>query len=324
MNDLISIVIPIYNTEEYLNRCLDSVLNQSYKNLEILLINDGSTDSSEKICLEYAKNDKRIKYIKKENGGIASARNLGIEIATGKYIGFVDSDDVIDKNMYEILYKNLVNTGANLSICEVVRFSNIPNFTEENESIIYSKEELLKIILEDEKICNYAVNKLFNLELIRNIRFPIGKLLEDVGTIYKFILNSDKIVYTNSKLYGYYSRNGSVSKNISQKFIYDYFEMIEKRYEDLKEYNLGDYLILNKVNVILCSFIDLSHNRHLLKDNEFNDFMKQKRLELKKLNTKNIKKINKKTHNILLNILLFNRTLFFLLMSTYLRLKIQK
>lgn len=321
MNDLITIVVPIYNMEKYLNRCLDSILNQTYQNLEILLINDGSSDDSEKICLEYTKLDKRIKYLKKENGGLSSARNLGIKNATGKFIGFVDSDDVIDKNMYQILYSNLLQYGADVSICEVTRFNDFPVFSIEKSVVEYTKEDVLKIILKDEKICNYAVNKLYKLQLIKDIYFPIGKVQEDVGTIYKFILNCEKIVYTDSKLYGYYSRENSISKNTSTKFIYDYFEMIEKRYQDLKEYNFGEYLNLNKVNVILCAFIDLSHNRNLLKDKEFNEFMKQKRVELKKLNTKSIKKINKKTHNILINILLLNQTLFFILMSAYLRLK---
>ena len=117
MNDLISIIIPIYNTEKYLKRCLDSVINKSYENLEIILINDGSTDASEEICKDYLEKDKRIKYFKKANGGLSSARNYGIKKSTGKYIGFVDSDDVISYDMFLTLYNNLVETSSDMSIC---------------------------------------------------------------------------------------------------------------------------------------------------------------------------------------------------------------
>lgn len=320
MNDLISIIIPVYNMEKYLKRCLDSVINQSYKNLEILLIDDGSADSSGDICLEYSKKDNRIKYYKKENGGLSSARNYGLDRYKGEYVGFIDSDDVIDKDMFKILYNNIKKSDADMSICEVVRFKDNPEFKVIDKYDIYSKEDILKIILEDKKICNFAVNKLYSRNIVKDIRYPLGKVQEDVGTTYKFIMNAEKIVYTESKLYGYYSRDNSISKSLNKRFIYNYFEMIEKREEDLKKYNINDYLVLNKVNVILGIFIDLSMNRKLLKDKELNNYMNNRLKELKKL-YKEVKKINTKKHNILINILVFNKKIFLLLMNFYLKIK---
>lgn len=319
-NNLISIIIPVYNTEKYLVRCINSVLIQSYKNIEVILIDDGSTDNSYKICLGFSKLDKRIKVVKQQNSGASMARNKGVNIAKGKYIGFVDSDDIIDKDMFKTLYDNLVKYDADLSICEVVRFNKEPNFNNSNNITLLNQKEALKILLEDKKICSYSVNKLCKKELIKDIKYPLNKMQEDVGTIYKFITTANKIVYSDSKLYGYYTRLGSVTKTLKTQFIYDYFEMIDKRYKDLLNYDIKSYLDLNYVNVILGNFIDLSLNQKLLEDKELKYFMDEKYKKLKKLNTKNIKKLNTKKHNILINILLLNKKLFYILMKTYLRL----
>lgn len=115
--DKISIVVPIYNVEKYLDQCVKSIINQTYKNLEIILVNDGSIDNSGKICDKYKRQDNRVIVIHKENGGSSDARNVGIQIATGKYIGFVDSDDYIEKDMYEFLYNNMINENADISCC---------------------------------------------------------------------------------------------------------------------------------------------------------------------------------------------------------------
>lgn len=319
-NNLISIIIPVYNMEKYLAKCLDSVINQSYTNLEILLIDDGSVDTSSQICMEYVKKDNRIKYYKKENGGLSSARNFGLDKCNGDYIGFVDSDDVIHRDMFNILYNNIKVTNSDLSICEVIRFNDKPEFEVIDSYEIYSKQDILKIILEDIKICNFAVNKLYKRDIVKDIRYPLGKVQEDVGTTYKYIMNAEKIVYTESKLYGYYSRDNSISKAINKKFIYDYFEMIEKRACDLKEYGIEDYLELNKANVILGIFINLSMNKRLLKDKELDNYMTQKLKELKTL-YKKTKRINTTKHNILINILLLNKKVFLLVMKLYLDLK---
>lgn len=319
-NDLISVIIPIYNVEKYLSRCLDSIINQSYKNLEIILVDDGSIDLSSQICMNYVKKDSRINYYKKKNGGLSSARNFGLDIFKGEYVSFIDSDDVVSLDMLKILYDNIKDTNSDISICEVTRFSDKPNFTILNDYSIFSKEDVLKIILEDKKICNYAVNKLYKRNVIKNIRYPLGKVQEDVGTTYKFIQNSNKVVYTESKLYGYYARENSISKTLNKKFIYDYFSMIEQRQEDLKDYGIDDYLILNKVNVILGIFIDISLNKKILKDKELKNYMDEKLKELKIL-YKIVKNINTTKHNILIKILVIDKNLFCLVMGLYLKIK---
>lgn len=318
-NDLISIIIPVYNMEKYLNNCLDSVINQSYSNLEILLIDDGSTDRSSKICKEYSKKDNRIKYYKKKNGGLSSARNYGINKCTGKYIGFIDSDDIIHKDMFKILYNNIIKSNADMSICEVTRFNKEPNYYITDNYQIYNNIDVLKIILEDRKIFNFAVNKLYKKELIKDIKFPLNKVQEDVGTIYKFIINTKKIVYTESRLYGYYTRNDSLSNFLTKKFIYDYFELLDIRAKDLKEYNLNNYIELNKANVILGIFINISFNKDILKDKEIKKYLDNKLKELKIL-YKNIRNINTLKSNILICILLFNQNIFYIFYKYYFKL----
>ncbi len=318
--ELVSIIIPVYNAEKYLKRCIDAVISQSYKNLEIILIDDGSTDLSGKICDDYQKKDKRIKVIHKVNEGAGSARNYGLDAAKGKYIGFVDADDVIDKDMFLILYNNLINNDADLSICEVTRFKDNAVFTKDNTTIIYNSFEALKVLLEDKKICSYSVNKLCKREILKNVSYPTKTVQEDVGTVYKFIMNARKIVYTPSKLYGYYMRNSSVTNTITPKFIYDNFNMIEQRSNNIDDPKLAIYLKLNKANVILGTFIDLAQNRKLLKDQKLNSFMQDKFKELKNIN-EDIKIINTKKHNILIRLLLFNPKLFFSIMNLYLKIK---
>ncbi len=317
--DLISIIIPIYNMEKYLNKCLDSVINQSYTDIEILLIDDGSTDNSSKICKEYCKIDNRIKYYKKKNGGLSSARNYGMKKVTGTFFGFVDSDDIIHKDMFKILYDNIIRTNADMSICEVTRYTKNPDYYVTNDYQIYDKTEVLKIILEDRKIFNFAVNKLYKKELSNQIKFPINKVQEDVGTIYKFIMNTDKIVYTESRLYGYYIRPDSLSNNLTKKFIFDYMELLDKRAIDLKDYNLKDYIELNRANVILGIFINVSFNKDILKDKEVKKYLNNMIKELKIL-YKNIKTINTKKSNILIYILLFNQNIFYIFYKLYFKL----
>lgn len=318
-NDLISIIIPVYNMEKYLGNCLDSVINQSYSNIEVLLIDDGSTDNSSKICKEYCNIDDRIKYYKKKNGGLSSARNYGMKKVTGEYFGFVDSDDIIHKDMFKILYDNIIKTNADMSICEVTRYTKCPDFYITDDYQIYNKNEVLKIILEDRKIFNFAVNKLYKRELSSSIKFPINMVQEDVGTIYKFIMNTNKIVYTEGRLYGYYIRPDSLSNNLTKKFIFNYMELLDRRAIDLKDYNLNNYIELNRANVILGIFINVSFNKNILNDNEVEDYLNDMLKELKIL-YKNIKLINTRKSNILIRLLLFNQNIFYTFYKYYFKL----
>ena len=162
----ISVIVPIYNAEAYLNRCLDSIINQTYSDLEIILINDGSTDNSLDICLEYASKDKRIVVYNQTNKGISKTRNKGIELATGDYIGFVDSDDIISPRMYETLYNLMTDEKCLIAGCQYTKFTSSCKFKEDKNYISYTKEEALKKNL-NEEISNFLWDKLIKEELYK-------------------------------------------------------------------------------------------------------------------------------------------------------------
>lgn len=211
---LISVIVPVYNVEQYLSRCVDSLLAQTYHNLEIILVDDGSTDNSGAICDLYSKKDKRISVIHKKNGGLSDARNVGIDLANGSYIGFVDSDDWIAQNMLETLLHNMIYYEADVSIC---RFKFTADEKEkevavQNETRIYDKYQAIDAMFIDKVFASHACNKLYKAHLFDNIRFPIGKIYEDQFTTYKIIWAANKIVYTNKQCYYYFIRNDSIAR----------------------------------------------------------------------------------------------------------------
>ena len=195
MSDLISIIIPVYNVEKYLERCVKSVINQTYKNLEIILVDDGAKDNSGKMCDELSKLDSRIKVIHKENGGLSDARNFGLKIATGDYIGFVDSDDYIADDMYETLYYTIKNNNADISIVSFYEMykEKVIGVRDSGNLEILSKQEAMKELLIDTKIQSYAWNKLFKKELFNDLKFPTGKNFEDIATTLLLFEKCDKV-----------------------------------------------------------------------------------------------------------------------------------
>ena len=214
MKDLISIVVPIFNVEQYLEKCILSIINQTYKNLEIILVDDGSTDNCGEICDKFALMDSRIKVIHKANGGLSDARNEGIKISTGKYIGFVDSDDYIDQDMYSTLYDNMIKSGAQLSVCSrILVVDNVEHFTHyENKYKCFSNREALKdLFIRNEYLCHAAWDKLYSRDLWNDMEFPVGRLFEDAAVMYKIFEKCDKIVSTKKQLYYYVQRKGSIS-----------------------------------------------------------------------------------------------------------------
>lgn len=227
MKDLISIIIPVFNSEKTLSRCLDSVLKQTYKNIEIILINDGSTDNSLKICKEYEKKDRRIKVIDKNNEGIATSRNIGIKSSKGKYIGFIDSDDFIESNMYEVLYKNLIKYNADIAICQYTKEKNkIEVKNNKSKAIIMDNQEALIKLLDDKEINSFVWNKLISKDLLLNITFPDGKVFEDLATMHKIIASAKKVVYDSYIGYHYIVNELSITKSISEKMLLDYIDAI--------------------------------------------------------------------------------------------------
>ncbi|WP_391116738.1 glycosyltransferase family 2 protein [Psychrobacillus sp. L3] len=213
MSEIITVIVPIYKVEAYLHRCVDSILNQTYKNLEILLIDDGSPDKCGEICDEYAKLDERIKVIHKKNGGLSDARNAGIEIAKGEYISFIDSDDWIHVEYIEKLYQLLRKTDSDISVCDFIRTSTEDIQGENSKEIIYeySNVEALGQFLDKFYVqMVIACGKLYKRKLFEEIRFPVGRIHEDEFTTYKLIYKAEKIVLTTDQLLYYWQRKDSI------------------------------------------------------------------------------------------------------------------
>lgn len=239
----ISVIVPIYNVEKYLSRCVDSILNSNYKNLEIILVDDGSTDSCGHICDEYKMKDRRIKVIHKENGGLSDARNKGIDIATGDYISFVDSDDAIDNDMFDYLLKILLENKCDISVCNYITFSTIElpkSISKYSKTKVYTNESALDILLNGKiSHSDYAWNKLYKRDLFKNIRYPVGRKMEDIGTTYKLYYIAKKIVIGDAIKYYYYQRNNSILGKNSYLNYKDNLELSITRYKFLKNKKLN-------------------------------------------------------------------------------------
>ena len=212
---LISVVVPVYNVEKYLSQCIESIICQTYNKLEIILVDDGSTDCSGKICDYYALNDSRIKVFHKKNGGLSDARNYGIAISRGELITFIDSDDVISSIFVKYLFELLENSNADIAICPYQKFSEkeiiFPDSIYSPQPyILYTPEEALVEMLYQGCVHTGAHCKLYKKSLFDNISYPIGLYYEDLGTTYKLFLKSKMIVSSLKKLYGYRIRNESI------------------------------------------------------------------------------------------------------------------
>lgn len=288
---LISVVVPIYNVEKYLERCIDSIINQTYKNLEILLINDGSKDSSYEICKNVEKKDKRIKVYSKENGGLSDARNYGLERAKGEYICFIDSDDYINPKMIEKLYEQIKEKNSDIAIVHY----NIVNDGEENnqeitdlkeDTYVYNSESAIRQLFYEDYYRDFAWNKLYKKSLFKNIRYPFGKLMEDLGTTYLLFDNSEKISYSKLPLYYYVQREGSILNKKNLKLEIDKTELGIKRYE----YILNKYPYMEENKIFTYNL--LVQNYHLIYNNQ--ELVKKAKAILKKWNISIFSKLNLK------------------------------
>ena len=209
----VSVIVPVYKVENYLRKCVDSLLNQTLTDIEIILVDDGSPDNCGKICDEFAAKDHRVKVIHKQNEGLSIARNVGIMAATSPYIGFVDSDDYVAADMYEILYENLVENSADISVCglyDCYSEKKIPQFAGK-EFLILDNKNALKTALEGVKFSVNAVNKLFKKDLFSEVKFPKGKLSEDAFTIPKVLSLAEKVVFDSAPKYFYVHRGESIT-----------------------------------------------------------------------------------------------------------------
>ena len=231
MKKKISIIVPVYNAEKYLGRCVDSILSQTYQNIELILIDDGSCDSSGKIMKEYALRDSRIKIISQANQGPGAARNVGLDVASGEYITFVDSDDFIEPVTYEHMLKCMTEYNADITVCNYRDREDNSKLAKE-EITVLNQEEALNERLVTCAISDSLCDKVYRTELWQQIRLPTDRMLsEDTAVIYKIIAQAKRVIGLNKPYYKLYRREGSLShRAYSPKFVYTiatYEEMVD-------------------------------------------------------------------------------------------------
>lgn len=289
-NDLISVIVPIYKVEKYLDQCIRSILAQTYKELQIILVDDGSPDRCGEICEDFAGKDNRIIVIHKENGGLSDARNAGMEKALGEWFVFVDSDDYIVPDMIEKLYGLTVMHQAKMAWCAIKEIAEDTEYNEKNfheskfhehnfqngstreEIIIYSPADAEKQFYTMKKQqCLVTWNKIYHKSLFHNVRFPKGKLYEDGYTTYRTIYAADKIVTTSEPLYCYRQREGSIMEKNSGRIFVPSLEAGKERMDFYLAHNENELFRL-ELNLDLYLAI---HFYQVIKDKELRQEIKQ-------------------------------------------------
>ena len=275
MNELVSIIVPIYNVEKYLVECIKSLIKQTYRNLEIILINDGSIDDSVKICEQYIEQDNRIILINKKNGGSASAKNEGLKVVKGDYITFVDSDDFIELDMIEYMVNTIKKYNSDIVQCNFTNlYKNTEKFKQDTivEQKITSKDFLELFLTKWDSSLFW--NKLFKREVIENIFFKEGRCIDDEFFTYKCVINSKNIVTSNKIVYNYRMRKSGVMKSESSQkqilkdridYLYERYELVTQIYEDLDDIFLEN---------LLTYYLIISSNYYI--DKNILDYMKNK------------------------------------------------
>ena len=257
MNKLISVIIPVYNVEKYIEQCIKSVVNQTYKNIEILLVNDGSTDKSGEICSEYAKKDNRIKVVYTENLGVSNARNIGLDEAKGEYLTFIDADDYVDERYIEQLYTQCKNTNSDISITGTIDFKDEDNKIKHKPPYYtktLNKEAAIKEMLNEKYYVGVVWGKMYKKQLWDEIRFNLNtRIAEDLEVLYYILKKATLVsVDTTKLLYHYRIRNGSV---VNQKYNKDFEnevnivdkirEDVEKEFPEIYDYAIKRYVASN-------------------------------------------------------------------------------
>lgn len=241
-NPQVSIIIPVYNVEKYLNTCVDSVLQQTLTNIEIILVDDGSTDNSGTLCDEYLK-DPRVSVIHKKNGGLSEARNIGLKAATADFIGFIDSDDYIEKDMYEVLYNNIIKENADISACGTYNiYANGIKlaYTKTKGKFITDTKKAIELVMHGKNASVSAVNKLYKKSILEKHPFLVGKTFEDAHFMIPYLIDINKAVFDMSPKYYYMHREGTITTrpfNKSDLSIIEAYQnnraIIEQCYPDL-------------------------------------------------------------------------------------------
>ena len=239
-SDLVSVIVPVYKVENYLRDCLDSIVNQTYKNLEIILVDDGSPDKSGAICEEYARKDPRITVYHTENKGQAHARNFALDRCRGDYITFIDSDDIARNNYVERLFTLMNDYNADMSAFSAVSFSNLHEGGGgyKIETFCLPPQEIIRgHLYQSQKAPHTGPHcKLFKRKVVENVRFPVGLIYEDLATVYRFISQCERVVFSTEKLYLYRVYFGSTMRqSYKPKMFYSCIQVSQKLYSDIKE-----------------------------------------------------------------------------------------
>lgn len=291
---LISIIVPVYKTEVYLRECINSILAQTYTDIEVLLIEDGSPDRCGEICDEFAQKDNRVRTFHITNRGLSAARNFGLKEASGKYIGFVDSDDWIEPEMYSALYRGLIESGADISVC---------GFRHEYENdfeavvpddVTLHKDEAVKYVIAS-KVSSYVWNRLFRKELFSSLLFPEGHVYEDVAVTYKLVIAAETVRFIPSILYHYRHSSTSISNSHSMERLIDFWDASRERYlffKNNEKFNndaeFMDALLLHCAGVISTVWMNAYATRqwkdYIVRLREMSAFAREEKLAVGKRN----------------------------------------
>lgn len=265
----VSVIVPVYNVQEYLRQCLDSILVQTFSDIEVIIVDDGSTDQSREICDEYAQKDNRITVIHKKNGGLSDARNAGLDVASSEYISFIDSDDWIHPLFFEKLLAQQERTDADIVACTIHFFSDDHKIDEVwpriEQDYVYQRKEFIENFFPDVKrvIMPSVCNKIFKRSIFSSVRFPLGKKYEDAYVQLDIYNNAHKIVVMNTTLYEYRKRNGSITDTISDKSYLDQLEFSIRHFKYFVANGLNrqaDYALAQVVKNYLIAFFAQKYN----------------------------------------------------------------
>lgn len=308
---LISIIVPIYNVEKYIHKCINSIINQTYKNIEVILVDDGSTDRCSEICDEFAKKDNRIKVIHQKNSGLSEARNTGIENSSGEYLLFIDSDDYIEVCTCEHLIKCLSKEKVDIiQFKKRIYFENKPteildkdiSSTNHENYKVYNRSTAYDMYMNNKEFTREAWDKLYSKKLFDNIKFPKDRLAEDLATTYKLILNSNKLAVLDIELYNYLIRSNSIMGQKSIKLMEDackghleIYNFNKVHYRKYIKVSLSNYF--NNLVKLYCRLDFLNKKEYEYRLKEIEDIIKG--IKLKEINLKSklvflLLKLNKK------------------------------
>ena len=274
---MISIIVPVYNAKDYLRRCLDSILAQTYTDWEALLIDDGSTDESGNICDEYAIKDKRFKVFHRENKGVSAVRNAGLANASGEYISFIDSDDFVHEGMLAKQYQMLKENDADLAITgyDFAYDDTLNQATVKGELQILNSEGAIKKILDNQQFCS-PWTKLYKKKLFNNVNYPEGEIYEDLMTAFEIFMAADKIVYQDIPFYNYFQACVSITRSDFSYSKLDEVKALKKQYEfvNAKFPELADEARYKYVNNVFGHIINLVTKDDEIGQEKYKEFTK--------------------------------------------------